>query len=234
MQAEIITSNQQLLNIFLLRAIQIRRRQCDVPLSHIHSSVTGSSVPTKCSYTRRCVSLLLCYRVNYSSTHFFSSPIAHCLLYPLFSKTHIQAGPIGTHGTPIFDAGKLPPNMLPNNQLHDLLIRDSKLGAALARTFIPDSLVRVLLQLSQSSFLHQQSINPFYPQIVLMTSHGLAIRAPSIRDAVFRAFYARQDAIVTLQTIQLLGVPAWKNAGNFGLTPREASDAEETTESDSL
>ena len=100
--------------------------------------------------------------------------------------------------------------------------------------FSLDSQVRVLLKFSQSSILHQQSINSLYPQIVLMTHHGLAIRAPSVRNAVFCAFYARQDAIVTLQTIQLLGVPAWKNAGNFGLTPREASDAEETTESDSL
>ena len=100
--------------------------------------------------------------------------------------------------------------------------------------FSLDSQVRVLLKFSQSSILHQQSINSFYPQIVLMTHHGLAIRAPSIRNAVFCAFYARQDAIVTLQMIQLLGAQAGRKRGVFGLTAREASDAEETTESDSL
>ena len=56
----------------------------------------------------------------------------------------------------------------------------------------------------------------------------MAVRGLSLRDAVFRAFYARQDAIVQFQAI-MLGGPHVQ-----GLTAREARDAENTTESDSL
>lgn len=73
-------------------------------------------------------------------------------------------------------------------------------------------------------------------QIVLMTHHGMAIRGTSTRDAVFRANYARQDALVTLQTVQLGASPSRGGmfGFGFGLTPREAADAERTTESESL
>jgi hypothetical protein len=87
-----------------------------------------------------------------------------------------------------------------------------------------------------------------------MTHHGLAIRATSIRDAVFRAFYLKQDAVVTMGSVMLFGVvgqgvgnkglgvlglesdagPGLRSGGDFGLTKREAKDAEGTTESESL
>jgi hypothetical protein len=58
--------------------------------------------------------------------------------YEVFTL-HSQAGSIGTKGTPIFDAGKLPTSILPEDQLHDLLIRTAVLGDALAKVFSPDS-----------------------------------------------------------------------------------------------
>jgi len=122
---------------------------------------------------------------------------------PLTAQMH-TAGSLGSLGTPIFDTNKLPTSILPENQPHDLLIRNTVLGDALARTFSSDS------------------------QVVLMKGHGMAVRGFSVRDAVFRAFYTRQDATVQLQA-RLLG-----GGANTGLTAREAMDAENTTESDNL
>ncbi|KJA21801.1 hypothetical protein HYPSUDRAFT_41664 [Hypholoma sublateritium FD-334 SS-4] len=63
-------------------------------------------------------------------------------------------------------------------------------------------------------------------QIVLMKGHGMAVRGSSVRDAVFRAFYTVQDAKVQFQA-RMLGV-------DVGLTPREATDGANTTESVAL
>lgn len=65
-----------------------------------------------------------------------------------------------------------------------------------------------------------------HSQIVLMKGHGMAVRGGTVRDAVFRSFYALQDAKVQLQTAML--------GGSAGLTAREAQDAANTTESASL
>ena len=62
-----------------------------------------------------------------------------------------------------------------------------------------------------------------------MKGHGMAVRGFSVRDAVFRSFYTKQDATVQLQAT-LLG----RGVEPMGLTPREAMDAENTTESASL
>jgi hypothetical protein len=62
-----------------------------------------------------------------------------------------------------------------------------------------------------------------------MKGHGMAIRAPSVRDAVFRAFYAKQDAIVQFQATLLGG-----GRQPSGLNMREAADAANTTEGVSL
>ncbi|KAF8953605.1 arad-like aldolase/epimerase [Flammula alnicola] len=120
---------------------------------------------------------------------------------PLKAQMH-TAGSIGTQGTPIFDTGKLPTSILPENQPHDTLIRTAVLGDALARSFSSDS------------------------GVVLMKGHGMAVRGSSVRDAVFRSFYTLQDAKVQFQAT-LLG-------GSTGLTPREAQDGANTTESTSL
>lgn len=54
----------------------------------------------------------------------------------------------------------------------------------------------------------------------------MAIRGSSVRDAAFRAFYTVQDAKVQFQA-RMLGV-------DVGLTPREATDGANTTESVAL
>lgn len=54
----------------------------------------------------------------------------------------------------------------------------------------------------------------------------MAVRGSSVRDAVFRSFYALQDAKVQFQAM-LLGKDS-------GLTAREAQDGATTTESASL
>lgn len=56
----------------------------------------------------------------------------------------------------------------------------------------------------------------------------MALRGVSVRDAVFRSFYAREDAMVQLQSFQLGGPHV------MGLTAREAHDGANTTESESL
>ena len=58
-----------------------------------------------------------------------------------------------------------------------------------------------------------------------MTGHGMAIRGTSVRNAVFRAFYTQQNAMVQMQATLLGGLKAPE-----GLTPREATDTESTVE----
>ncbi|KAK7032592.1 hypothetical protein VNI00_012855 [Paramarasmius palmivorus] len=113
-----------------------------------------------------------------------------------------QMGPaaaIGSLGTPIFDI-ESPSVDLAQDAPHDFLIRNADLGDALAGTFIDDS------------------------EFVLMRGHGMALRAPTVRHAVFRAFYAKQSATVQLQSSFL----------SSGLTHREVLDSRATFESDSL
>jgi len=54
-------------------------------------------------------------------------------------------------GTPIFDFGQLPSSVLPDNAIHDLLIRNTELGDALARTFVDDSEVVLMTGTSTST-----------------------------------------------------------------------------------
>jgi len=114
-------------------------------------------------------------------------------------------GSLGTQGTPIFDVNKLPTSILPSNQLHDLLIRDEALGDALAKAFIPSC------------------------QVILMKGHGMAVKGAGVRDAVFRAYYTKQNAINQLQGILLGG-----GKQPQGLTAREAVDSANTTEGANL
>ncbi|KAF8904138.1 arad-like aldolase/epimerase [Gymnopilus junonius] len=121
------------------------------------------------------------------------------------------AGSVGAlpNGSPIFDTSTLPASVLPDSQPHDLLIRNQVLGDALARSFVNGS------------------------QLVLMKGHGMAVRGSSIRDAVFRSFYAKQSAIVQAQAV-LLGGLAHGGKQPLGLTVREAMDAAVTNEGESL
>ncbi|KAF4617606.1 hypothetical protein D9613_005618 [Agrocybe pediades] len=121
------------------------------------------------------------------------------------------AGSVGAlkNGSPIFDTDALPTSVLPEDQPHDLLIRNEMLGDALAHTFQDGS------------------------QLVLMKGHGMAVRGASIRDAVYRSFYAKQSAVVQAQAV-LLGGLARGGQQPMGLSVREAMDAAVTNEGESL
>ncbi|KAF8585292.1 hypothetical protein K439DRAFT_1343799 [Ramaria rubella] len=100
---------------------------------------------------------------------------------PLVAQTN-SAGSLGSLGTPIFDTATLPPSILPNNQPHDLLVRNSVLGHALASEFITSS------------------------SVVLMRGHGMAVRSEiNARDVVLRAVFTMQDATAQLQAKMLGG-----------------------------
>ncbi|KAF7375298.1 Arad-like aldolase/epimerase [Mycena sanguinolenta] len=107
-------------------------------------------------------------------------PFANQDSIPLVSEIH-TAPAIGSGGAPIFDIRNLPESVLPENQLHDLLVRNEPLGDALANTFCNDS------------------------QLVLMRGHGMAVRGSSLREVVFSSFYIKQDATVQLQATLLGG-----------------------------
>ncbi|KAK7052985.1 hypothetical protein VNI00_004306 [Paramarasmius palmivorus] len=112
------------------------------------------------------------------------------------------AGSLGalTNGTPIFDYDLLPTNVLPGDAPHDLIVRNVVLGDALAGMFEDGSAV------------------------VLMKGHGMAVRAPSIKQVVFRAYNTKQSAKVQLQAASL--------GGHGWLTSRQAADAANTNEGD--
>ncbi|KAJ7352261.1 arad-like aldolase/epimerase [Mycena albidolilacea] len=125
-------------------------------------------------------------------------PFANQASVPLISQMH-TAPSIGSEGAPIFDVRTLPKSVLPDSQLHDLLIRNEALGDALAHTFSDDS------------------------QVVLMRGHGMAVRSTSIREVVFSSYYITQDATVQLQGILLGGGKAPKP-----LNQREVTDTATT------
>lgn len=114
---------------------------------------------------------------------------------PLTAQMNTAAS-LGSAGTPVFDTAALPLSILPANQVHDLLVKNAALGHALAEKFAANS------------------------SVVLMRGHGMAVRSEvSVRSAVLRAFYTKEDATVQLQAAML---------GSRHLTPlsmREAQDA---------
>jgi len=166
-----------------------------------NSSVTGTAVPT--GFVERFIhsEIYKAFPNVFGVVHSHTQEVLPfgAAGVPLVAQMH-TAGSIGTKGTPIFDINSLPKKILPDDQPHDLLIRNEVLGDALARAFSNDS------------------------QVVLMKGHGMAVRGLSVRDAVFRAFVTKQDATVQLQKILLGGNP------RDGLTAREAADAANTTE----
>jgi len=162
-----------------------------------NSSITGAAVPT--GFAERFIHSEIFKRfpdvlgVVHGHTQEIL-PFANQDCVKLVSQIH-TAPSVGSEGAPVFDVRKLPKSVLPDNQLHDLDIRTEALGDALARTFSVDS------------------------QVVLMRGHGMAVRAPSLREAVFSSFYIKQDATVQLQGILLGGGKA-----PLGLNKREVMD----------
>ncbi|KAJ7890757.1 arad-like aldolase/epimerase [Mycena leptocephala] len=106
-------------------------------------------------------------------------PFANQARVPLVAQMS-TAPSIGAHA-PIFDFSTLPGSVLSGDTLSDFLVRNTLLGDALAKTFTNGS------------------------DVVLMANHGMAIRATSIRQAVFNAFYVMQNAKVQFQSILLGG-----------------------------
>ncbi|KAJ7213811.1 arad-like aldolase/epimerase [Mycena haematopus] len=166
-----------------------------------NSSVLGAAVPT--GFAERFIHSEIYKRfpdvlaVLHSHTQEIL-PFANQASVPLVAQMH-TAPSVGSEGAPIFDIRTLPQSVLPNDQLHDLLIRNEPLGDALAKTFSADS------------------------QVVLMRGHGMAVRSTSIREVVFSSFYIKQDATVQLQGILLGGGKAPK-----ALSPREVTDTATT------
>ncbi|KAJ7888268.1 arad-like aldolase/epimerase [Mycena leptocephala] len=106
-------------------------------------------------------------------------PFANQAKVPLVAQMS-TAPSIGAHA-PIFDFSTLPASVLSGDTLSDFLVRNTLLGDALANKFTTGS------------------------DVVLMANHGMAIRATSIRQAVFNAFYIMQNAKVQFQSIILGG-----------------------------
>ncbi|KAJ7849441.1 arad-like aldolase/epimerase [Mycena leptocephala] len=106
-------------------------------------------------------------------------PFANQPKVPLVAQ--MSTAPVIGAGAPIFDFNSLPANVLSGDTLSDFLVRNALLGDALANKFTSGS------------------------DVVLMANHGMAIRATSIRQAVFNAYYTMQNAKVQFQSILLGG-----------------------------
>ncbi|KAJ6545648.1 class II aldolase and Adducin N-terminal domain-containing protein [Mycena capillaripes] len=108
-------------------------------------------------------------------------PFANQPNVPLVAQ--MSTAPVIGAAAPIFDFSSLPASVLSGDTLSDFLVRNTLLGDALANKFTSGSDVSV----------------------VLMANHGMAIRATSIRQAVFNAYYTMQNAKVQFQSILLGG-----------------------------
>ncbi|KAJ7450291.1 arad-like aldolase/epimerase [Mycena galericulata] len=106
-------------------------------------------------------------------------PFANQATVPLVAQ--MSTAPAVGAQAPIFDFSNLPASVLVGDTLSDFLVRNVMLGDALANTFVNGS------------------------DVVLMANHGMAIRAISVRQAVFNAFYIMQNAKVQFQSILLGG-----------------------------
>ncbi|PPQ93083.1 hypothetical protein CVT25_003115 [Psilocybe cyanescens] len=172
-----------------------------------NSSVTGSAIPS--SFLERFIhsQIFKAFPDVTSVVHAHTSEVLPFGAAGVGLRAQMgTAGSVGalSSGTPIFDTNTLPASILPPSAPHDLLIRDTALGDALAREFVSAS------------------------AIVLMKGHGMAVKGAGIRDAVFRAFYTKQSAVVQLQAMALSG------GKMTGLDAREAADAATTNEGQSL
>jgi len=124
---------------------------------------------------------------------------------PLKAQLHTSGFLGATDGTPIFHAGDLSSAIVPHAAPHDLLIRTTEMGAALAATFIDDC------------------------HVVLMKCHGMVVRGESIRNAVFRAFYTKENATIQLKSALLGG-----GRQPIGLSSHAARDAMKANESSKI
>ncbi|KAH9480162.1 Decarboxylase tropJ [Psilocybe cubensis] len=191
-----------------------------------NSSVTGDAIPS--SFLERFIHSQI-YAAFPNATSVIHSHtravlpfgVSHTGLHAQMGTAAGALGALTPNGTPIFDTAALPESVLPADAPHDLLIRDVQLGDALAGSF-------------------KQGSN-----VVLMRGHGMAVMSAQseqagVRDAVFRAFYGMQSAVVQMQAL-LLGLAGGGGGGpgagvhmDMGLSAREAVDAAATNEGASL
>ncbi|KAF7344175.1 Arad-like aldolase/epimerase [Mycena venus] len=106
-------------------------------------------------------------------------PFANQAKVPLVAQ--ISTAPAVGVQVPVFNFSNLSASVLSGDTLSDFLIRNALLGDALANKFIGGS------------------------DVVLMANHGMAVRATSVRQAVFNAYYTMQNAKVQFQSILLGG-----------------------------
>lgn len=98
---------------------------------------------------------------------------------PLQAIAHMAAF-LGASPVPVFEIRDV---LGPNN---DLLVRDTRTGAALAKVLADRS-------------------------VVLMRGHGMAVVAPSVRMVVLRAIYTQLNAQIEAEAVKL-GAPTFLNA----------------------
>jgi ribulose-5-phosphate 4-epimerase/fuculose-1-phosphate aldolase len=109
-------------------------------------------------------------------------------------------------GMPNFD----PETVYNSTQIHDLLIRDPKLGAALA------SLLSSQPNSTNSTLVHEG---------ILQRGHGFSMTGPSIEIAVYRAIYAQVSARMQSTAIQLAAASGVGVNGIKYMSTREWMDA---------
>jgi ribulose-5-phosphate 4-epimerase/fuculose-1-phosphate aldolase len=88
-----------------------------------------------------------------------------------------MAGFLGTH-IPVYDIAKY----YQDDDAQDMLVRNTRLGGALASHFSSDS-------------ASEAKGSPDYP-VVLMRGHGLTVAGTSIQDVVLRGVYTQQNAAI--------------------------------------
>jgi hypothetical protein len=98
--------------------------------------------------------------------------------------------------TPVWDAS----GHYPTGSKHDLLVRDSTLGASLAAAFKPATSAGFIFSKVRSALPSQvggsQGETPLEPDhaVVLLQGHGFTAVARGIEEAVFQAIYTREAA----------------------------------------
>lgn len=111
-----------------------------------------------------------------------------------------------------------------STDIQDLLVRNVRLGAALASEFSssPSS--------PDNSNATHQALPDHY--VVLMQSHGFATGAPDLETAVFQAIYGQNDAAVQSDALQInaayRSITGEHIPGPVYLTERQTRDSWET------
>jgi ribulose-5-phosphate 4-epimerase/fuculose-1-phosphate aldolase len=138
-----------------------------------------------------------------------------------------MAGFLGS-GVPVWDIAE----WYREGDVRDMLVRDRRLGASLARCF-SQTLGAEESQMGSDRADDEKKVNLPYHAVVLMRGHGLTVVAESIEDVVLRAIYTQKNALI--QTTALTTSLAAHGAGSGEriryLSEEEARAATEMTKS---